>query len=157
MNFDLQELNKFIVNAHVNGYAASGEGGEKILPDGGKELEYGEGDFFIRDRYFGFKAFIGEEVIFFKQQPVWGMNYYGKTVSERISSKEIYSFLKVALKKATENFPFRGPANFKDDDYEYLNSVDGQITKFSGQERIVYKDELVYMLDYHGGFIENKT
>lgn len=153
MDFDLKELNRFIVKAHFNGYASSGEGGEKTLSDGCKELKYRESNFYMRDRYFGSKTFIGEEVIFYRQNPVWGMNYYGAVIAEPVSTKEIYSFLKDALKRVTENLPYRGPSNFKNGDFEYWNNADGQIENFSGQERIFHKKELVYTLNYHGGLI----
>ena len=50
---DVKQLSKFLVKAKINTYASSGEGGEKILPDGGKEFEFEEKEFKYRDRYFG--------------------------------------------------------------------------------------------------------
>lgn len=46
---------------------------------------------------------------------VWGMNYYGQVLSEIISAKDIYQFLQEALKRVSEDKPFRGrgPDNFK--------------------------------------------
>lgn len=55
-----KQLSKFLVKAKINTYASSGEGGERIFPDGSKEFE--EKEFKYRDRYFGFNPFIGEEI-----------------------------------------------------------------------------------------------
>lgn len=148
-----KDLKKFLKEAKVNTYASSGEASEKILRDGGKKLEYVKGNFFYRDIYFGFNPFIGEEIIFYHQKPIWGMNYYGKVIVEPVSAKEIYLFLKEALKKVTEVKPFRGPDNFKSGYFEYLNNVEGKIESFTGEEKIFYKKELVYILNYHGGLI----
>jgi len=150
---DLKGLNKFLINAHINGYASSGEGGEKSLPDGSKELEYKEELFFVRDRYFGSNPFGGEEVVFYRQQPVWLMNYYGKVIAESASIKEVYSFLKEALKKVPQDKPYRGPDNFKSGNFKYSNKVEGAVEKFIGEEKIYYKKELVYVAKYHGGLI----
>lgn len=47
---DTKQLSKFLVEAKINTYASSGEGGEKILPDGSKELEFEKKEFKYRDR-----------------------------------------------------------------------------------------------------------
>ena len=153
MTFDLKELNKFIFNANINGYAFSGENREKILPNSGKEIEYKDGDFYMKDIYFGSKSFIGEEIIFYKKIPIWGMNYYGTIIAEPIPMEEIYGFLKNALCKTKKSVPFRGPDYFIKNNFNYFNKVIGRINKFSGQEKILYKNELVYILNYSGGFI----
>lgn len=54
------ELQDFLVKAKINTYASSGEGGEKKLEDGGRELIFENGEYKYRDRYFGFNPFIGE-------------------------------------------------------------------------------------------------
>jgi len=156
MKINLNQLNQFLVKAKINTYASSGEGGEKILPDGSKEFEFKEKEFKYRDRYFGFNPFIGEEIVWQSEKVVWGMNYYGEVVSEIIPSKQIYQSLQEALKRVTEEKPFRGPNNFKKDDFEYINEVKGTIEKFEGQETIFYKEQSVYKLSYHGGLVVMK-
>ena len=149
---DIEQLSKFLVKAKINTYASSGEGGEKILPDGSKEFEFEEKEFKYRDRYFGFNPFIGEEIVWQNEEVVWGMNYYGEIVSEIIPAKSIYQFLQEALKKIPDDKPFRGPDNFKKGDFEYINKVEGIVEKFKGEETIFYKEQPVYRLSYHGGF-----
>lgn len=152
----INQLNKFLVKAKINTYASSGESGEKILPDGSKEFEFKEGKFKYRDRYFGFNPFIGEEIVWQNEKVVWGMNYYGEVVSAIIPVKEIYQFLQEALKRIPEDKPFRGPDDFKIDDFEYVNKNKVTVSRFEGEEIIFYKKQPVYKLDYHGGLIITK-
>ena len=153
---DIKQLSKFLIKAKINTYASGGEGGEKILPDGGKEFEFNEKKFEYRDRYFGFNPFIGEEIVWQDGKIVWGMNYYGKIISEEIDVKEIYQFLQEALKKITEDKPFRGPNNFRREDFKYSNKVRGTLEDFEGEEKIFYKKQLAYRLNYSGGLIMEK-
>ena len=87
------ELIKFLIKAKINTYASSGEGGEQILNDGYKELVYNESDFKYQDRYYGFNPFIGQEIAWQSNKKIWGMNYYGGAVSDKIPAKEVYQFL----------------------------------------------------------------
>ncbi len=151
-----KQLSKFLVKAKINTYASSGEGGEKILPDGAKEFEFKEKEFKYRDRYFGFDPFIGEEIVWQNEKMVWGMNYYGRIISGMISAKQIYQFLQEALKKVTEDKPFRGPNNFRQGDFEYFNKLEGALENFAGEEKIFCKKQLVYKLNYNGGLITEK-
>ena len=148
------KLAKFLVKAKINTYASSGEGGEEILPDGGKEFNFREKEFRYRDRYYGFNPFIGQEIVWQNKRIIWGMNYYGKVISEEmISPKQIYQFLRQALKRIREDKPFRGPNSFKEGDFEYFNKTEGAVENFDGEEKILYKKQLVYQLKYHGGAV----
>ena len=151
-----KQLSKFLAKAKINTYASSGEGGEKVLPDGNKELEFEEKEFRYRDRYFGYGSFIGEEIVWQNEKVVWGMNYYGEIVSEIIPAKQIYQFLQEALKEVMERKPFRGPDDFEKDDFRYANEVKGTVEKFEGRETIFYKDKLAYKLSYYGGAVVMK-
>ena len=153
---DIKQLSKFLIKAKINTYASSGEGGEKILSDGSKEFEFEEKEFKYRDRYFGFNPFVGQEVVFQNEKIVWGMNYYGKVVSKIIPPKQVYQFLQETLKRVTENKPFRGPNNFRQGDFEYFNKTEGTLEDFKGEEKIFYKKQLVYKLNYNGGLITEK-
>lgn len=150
---DIKQLSKFLVKAKINAYASSGEVGEKVLPDGSKEFEFREGKFKYRDRYLGFNPFMGEEVVWQSKKVIWGMNYYGKVISEVTPTKNIYQFLQEALKKITENKPFRGPNRFKRSNFEYFNKIKGTVEKLEGEEKIFYKGKLVYELIYYGGMV----
>jgi len=149
-------LIKFLVKAKINTYASRGEGGEKVLPDGSKEFEFREGEFKYRDRYFGFNPFIGEEMVLKNTKAVWGMNYYGGTISETVPAKSIYQFLQKALREISELKPFRGPKKFIEGDFEYFNNSEGILERFKGSEKIFYKKQEVYTSDYHGGLMKAK-
>lgn len=106
------------------------------------------------DTYFGGRDFIGEEVVYKDNLPVWGMNYYGYIFSETTSEKELYGFLRRALmQEYSDVIPVRGPGNYQDDDWEYSNSADGGLDRFTGVEEIYRAGVLVYRCNYHGGFI----
>lgn len=150
---DLENFKKFLIKSKINTYALSGEGGEKILSDGSKEFEFKEKSFKYRDRYIGYNSFLGEELVWQNKKAVWGMNYYGTVISEVISTKEIYEFLKEVLKNIPKSRPFRGPNKFKKDNFEYINKSKGTVKKFEGQEIIFYRKKRAYELTYHGGLI----
>ncbi len=145
------ELKEFLVKAKLSTYAGSGEGAERILKSGAKELTYEKGSFKYADRYFGFNPFAGEEVVLQNEKVIWAMNYYGRVISREVGAKEVYAFLKQALRLVEEDKPFRGPERFRKDNFEYLNEINGVINEFSGIERIIHKGNEVYMLFYHGG------
>tara|TARA_Y100000310_G_C20695329_1_gene825268 strand:+ start:1290 stop:1748 length:459 start_codon:yes stop_codon:yes gene_type:complete len=151
------ELNSFLIKAKKATYASSGEGGENQLEDGSKELIFEEGVFKYRDRYFGFDPFVGEEIVWKDNQLFWAMNYFGKIFGEQISAKEIYNFLKKAMSLVEEKRPFRGPSEFEEGDFKYVDVSKGTIEMFEGKEEIFYKGELVYFLYYHGGFVKTKN
>jgi hypothetical protein len=142
------KLNKFLVKAKIATYASNGN--EKKLEDGSRELNYSEDTFVYRDRYFGSNPFIGEEVVWENNKPVWCMNYSGKA-----KNKDVYLFLKKALTLVPEDNPYRGPLQYIEGDWKYVNLVNGTIENFNGTEIIFFKDELVYELHYHGGYVKD--
>jgi len=152
---DTKELCKFLVKAKVNTYAGGREG--TILTDGSKELTFEEGKIVYKDRYFGFNPFIGEEVVFYEGRCIWGMNYYGCIIpSEDISAKELYAFLREALKRVREEKPFRGPEEYEENCFKYVNNVEGDVSRFNGTEKIFHKKKEIYKLLYHGGYAEGE-
>jgi hypothetical protein len=151
------ELNEFLVTAKANTYATAGEGGEEILYDGAKELIFGQGDFKYRDRYLGANPFIGQEIVWQNDQKLWGMNYYGEIFDKSIIGdllNEFLDFLKLSLRQVPAAKPFRGPAQFKKDRFEYICESQGNVGKFIGFEKILYQGGEVYRLDFHGGLIK---
>lgn len=107
------------------------------------------------DTYFGGRDFMGEEIVYQDEKPAWGANYYGFVLSEEIKEKDVYDFLRKALMQEYESLiPVRGPAKFIAGDWEYRFSVDGDLARFSGQEEISLKGNVVYRCFVHGGFIQ---
>lgn len=147
---------KFLVEAKKNTYALNGETNEKILRDGSKELSFERDNFYYRDRYFGSESFAGEEVVFDSQKPFWVMNYSGKCLNDICDKKEIFTFLKKCLKRVSQKTIFRGPKEFKQGDFLYINKIQGKVEDFYGEEYIYYQGKKVYKLKYHGGIIKYK-
>lgn len=151
----LEKLSKFLVKAKINTYASSGEGGEKVLPDGSKEFEFREGKFKYRDRYFGFYPFIGEEIVWQDENSVWGMNYFGFILADDLTEKKLGSFLQKSLMQGYNDIiPVRGPREFSENNWTYKLSMDGNLSRFTGQEEILRDEKVVYRLFLHGGFIK---
>lgn len=153
-------LVQFLVKAKINTYATEGEGGERVLDDGCRELIYEEAGFKYRDRYYGFDPFVGEEVVFENDKAIWGMNYYGAIYPKKLIMGDLVGqflgFLKDSLRQVDEKNPFRGPEKYQERGFEYTNQVEGDVERFIGKEKIFYKGEEVYSLDYHGGLIKFK-
>lgn len=151
----LKKLRAFLVRAKLATYAGGGE--ERVLDDGCKELLFEDGALRYRDRYYGFNPFVGEELVWWDDKRIWVMNYFGKIFPppslSAVSEKEVYRFLKNALRKVTEARPFRGPSYFQEDEFQYADDFVGGIDFFSGLERILHKGKERYHLYYHGGLL----
>ncbi|MCL4390221.1 MAG: DUF5680 domain-containing protein [Patescibacteria group bacterium] len=107
------------------------------------------------DTYFGSRDFIGEEIVYQEEKPVWGANYYGFILSEEIGEKEVYDFLRESLMQEYDSpVPVRGPNEFTDGDWKYKFFADGDLARFSGAEEISLKDKVIYRCFVHGGFIQ---
>lgn len=153
-NFN-QQLNDFIVRAKAATYVGDGE---RIEPSRleSRDLAYKEGLFAYLDSYFGTLDFIGEEVVYYENQPVWGMNYFGRIIKpEKISGAEVGKILKTSLSKMYEEGRFLGGFEYTVDDFIYMDTNKGELDAFSGRERITKDGEVVYELVYHGGMIKS--
>lgn len=153
---NLDKLSRFLSEANKNTYAGDGE---KINSSrlGSYDLEFKNGDWIYHDTYFGNETFMGEEIVYFKEIPVWGANYYGGILDSSFSSEEVYGFLKKALLENSLNLILvRGPENFKENDFEYKNSIQGNLENFMGKEEIYISGKKAYEAVYHGGLIKGK-
>jgi hypothetical protein len=138
------EFPAFLLRAKLKTYATGGEGNERDLENGTREMSYREGDFFYRDRYFGFNPFIGEEVVWRKGKVIWAMNYYGAVIDESIPAGDVYRFLQKAMQQVTAERPFRGPNEYSEGDLRYQDESIGYINQFSGEEKIFFRDRQIY-------------
>ena len=145
------ELSKFLVKAKIATYASGINANKRVLKDGAKELTFESDGYKYRDRYYGFNPFVGEEIVWKDNKIIWSMNYFGKIFSNIISEKEVYKFLQSALRQVKEERPFRGPNYFKSGDLEYIDESTGDIHNFIGVEKILFKGQEIYRLNYHGG------
>lgn len=155
---DLTELNKFLGEAALATYAGGGVNldPEKALK-GMKEIDYSRGDWSYKDSYAGFFQSFGREVIWFNGKPVWCQNYGGGMIKKYHNDSEFahrtFDFLKKAMSAGNKKTLFqpRGLNNFKDGDWKYKVNLQGDITKFNGNEEITFKGEVVFTHEFNGG------
>ena len=160
-DFSANALLSFIYNAHSHTYAAPEEIRKKFTISSfpildHKAYSFTEGDWKYQDFYAGFKYPPGKEIIYFKDKPVWTMAYQGKIESNFSNDfiEEIYRFLKLALRESKTDMPFRGPAYFKQGDFEYSFSINGDYTYFVGKEIIRKNGDIVFFQDIMGSMIK---
>jgi hypothetical protein len=151
-----KDLCKFLVEAKISTYASGDK--SKLIKEKDKSTSvyYSAGDWLYHDNYFGGEPFGGREAVFFKNQPVYLMVYYGLVLDSGIPIKKIYGFLQQALKLIPEDKPFRGPAFLKEGDFEYKNFFEGEIENFSGEEVIYYQRKEVFKTEYLGGLVDQQ-
>lgn len=80
------------------------------------------------------------------------MNYVGRVIDEGFSG----SFLKEVLSNVTNEYPYRGPLEYKSGDYSYICRVDGEFIWFKGYETIYKEDVKIYECNFHGGLIQGR-
>lgn len=139
-------LAEFLVQAKKNTYA-SGNNYTDASRTKSKDLLYTADNYRYLDSYFGTSDFSGEEIVYHEEVPVWSMNYVGRVLDERFNPE----VLKQALQHVDESMPYRGPRIFVMNEYTYICDYNGDIDWFTGEEKIVYKQKVVYELRFHGG------
>lgn len=139
----------FLIRAKVATYAGYGPEAASSRP-ASHDLHYSEGDLHYIDSYLGGQEFIGQEAVWRAGQPVWGMNYYGRTAT---FPEGFSAFLKAALREPAPEAPYRGPARFEQGDFLYLCRWEGTPESFRGDEEIHYRGEQVDWLLFHGGTV----
>ena len=153
-----EKLNRFLIDAKKQTYA--NENVEKVDSSrkGSHDYHYQNDEMIYHDTYFGGTKFMGEEVVYFNDDtPIWGMNYYGITLDENLSEEAMDKALRPALMLVGEDkdiIPVRGPRNYKNGEYEYNFSVNGDLDCFEGKETIHKGKTKVYELKCHGGLIK---
>jgi hypothetical protein len=150
----IDSLNDFIVQAKAATYIGSGRQSVSCRP-GSHDLEFRQGDFHYLDSYFGGADFIGEEVVYFEDRPVWGMNYYGCILApENITAEETGRILKKSLSQLYSQNRFLGGFEYVDGRDAYFDTNEGDPDAFAGREWIERDGIRVYELVYHGGLIK---
>jgi hypothetical protein len=151
----LSILEGFIVRAKAATYVGSGVKCLSHRP-ASHDLEYHEDSFDYLDSYFGGTDFIGEEVVYFKQQPIWAMNYYGHILEpSRISGAETGQVIKESLSRLYQEGRFLGGFKFNTKHGTYIDTNQGDFKTFNGREWITQDGLMVYELYYHGGLVKD--
>ena len=157
MDINSKEFIDFLVKAKKGTYAngnASKSPSSRLLS---KDYHYEVSHFTYHDTYFGGVKFMGEEVVYYNENILWGMNYYGVTLDSNLTEEVMDKVLRIALMKVGEDeniIPVRGPREFINGDYLYTFDVEGNMENFVGVEKICKGDKLIYELKCHGGIIK---
>lgn len=148
------ELHQFIVQAKSATYVGDGEKTNSSR-QGSHDLVFENGRFSYLDSYFGGSDFIGQEVVYERNEPVWAMNYYGKIIEpEKITAAVAGQVIKVSLSKLYEEGRFLSGFEFVVDKFIYTDTNEGGFQSFTGTEWITLDGVRVYELFYHGGMIK---
>ena len=149
------QLQDFLSRAMCATYAGEGK---PVAPYRSEfiELEFQENDWHYRDSYAGYAQSWGQEVIWYKQKPLWTQIYGGgmkdlKNVTKAFC-EETFTFLKQALSQKHTHFQPRGPILFQQENWLYKCEWQGDITQFSGHEEIYYQSNLIFIHDFRGCF-----
>lgn len=147
---------QFLIEAKKQTYA--NEQGKKCnsTRNGSHDYEYSCEGFTYHDTYFGGVDFMGEEIVYLKDTPIWGMNYYGITLDPTLSEEAIDKALRPALMQVGKDniLPVRGPKEFINGEYKYTFEVTGELNWFEGEEIIYKNNHKAYCLKCHGGKIK---
>ncbi len=154
---DLKELCTFLVKAKKSTYAAGDSATKIVASDKSTTMIFEESDWRYQDNYFGGEPYGGREVVFYQNEPVYIMVYYGWVTDTVIDIAAVYKVLQGALIHMPEDRPFRGPAEYSQGDLVYKNVFDGEIDNFFGEEIIVNTDgQALYKAKYMGGLVDQR-
>lgn len=154
-SFSSDELNAFIVRAKANTYVGDGTRSLSYRP-GSHDIQFHDGQWAYIDSYFGGTDFIGQEVIYFIQQPVWAMNYYGRIIEPSlINGGEAGQIIKRSLSELYKQGRFLGGFEYTVDGSTYTDTNEGSVASFTGKEWITRQHKHVYDLVYHGGLVKD--
>lgn len=149
-----EHLAKFLETANRETYANKKAPKVASLRPGSEDYHYALGGLEYHDTYFGSRDFIGEEVVYKQNVPIWGMNYYGYIIDPEVSAADVYDFLRESLLQGYgDMLPIRGPQAYVKNRWTYVNTVTGTLGRCIGTETIKLSGTIVYQCDYHGGFI----
>jgi len=155
MTIDIDELNAFIVRAKAATYVGSGEHATPSRP-GSHDLRFTDGKWSYLDSYFGGTDFIGEEVVYFNDKPVWAMNYYGYILrDDLLTAAEAGGMIKASLSRMYMEDRFLGGFEHPENRLTYVDASEGNVDHFHGREFIRRGQEVAYELVYHGGLIKD--
>ncbi len=150
----INRLHHFIVQAKAATYVGNGQTTNSSRKSS-HDLAFQDGQFSYLDSYFGGTDFIGQEVVYENDEPVWAMNYYGRILEpEKITAAETGQIIKESLSKLYEAGRFLGGFAHAFGESVYTDTNQGDVTSFTGKEWITRAGVLVYELVYHGGMIK---
>lgn len=149
------KLAKFLKEANKATYANKNASKAKSSRLNSEDYHFEKDNLVYHDTYFGARDFIGGEVVYENNRPVWGENYFGFVLDESVDEKVVYDFLRKApMEECEDIMPVRGPAHFQVGNKEYRFKADGDLNNFTGVEEILFDGKVVYRCFVHGGVIK---
>ena len=146
-------LETFIVKAKLNSYVGDGLVRTSCRL-GSHDIGFEQHPWSYLDSYFGGTDFIGQEVVWHSDNPVWAMSYYGRIlVPELISAEKAGTVIKTALSEMYRSGRFLGGFKKMTNHGYYIDQSTGDVASFSGVEKILVEDVDAYQLDYAGGLV----
>lgn len=151
---EIKKLSLFLNEANKSTYANKDAPKAASSRLKSEDYHFEKDGLIYHDTYFGGRDFISEEVVYENEKPVWGANYFGFVLDEKVSEKDVYDFLRKALMQEYDDvIPVRGPAKFSNGEWTYQFTVHGGLENFVGEEEILLNAKIVYRCLIHGGFI----
>ena len=150
-----EALKQFLIDSNKAGYAGGEEKKWIKEDDGSTTIPFEKGPWRSDDNFFGGEPYGGRTIVFHKGKPAWIMVYYG-WVAEGVETDPVYGVLRGALMRMPEDYPFRGPKEYKEEEFTYTNSWEGEVDRFSGEEAITHGGKLVYKANYLGGLVDQR-
>ena len=151
-----EDLRKFLVDSNKAGYAAGEEKRWIKEADGSTSINFEKGEWKSHDNFFGGEPYGGRTIVFHEGKPSWMMVYYG-WVEEGVATNPVYAVLRNALTQMPKEYPFRGPKEYRESENVYTNSWEGNLSRFSGEEKIVQGEKLIYKANYLGGLVDRRS
>jgi hypothetical protein len=150
---EIGQLNDTIVKAKAATYVGGGTNAAPSRP-GSHDLGWSDGEWRYLDSYFGGTDFIGQEVVWFRHEPVWAMNYYGYIrLPQLIDGRRAGETIKAALTAMYQTGRFLGGFEWTGPHGTYRDQSTGDAGHFRGREVILVEGQEAYGLDYSGGLI----
>lgn len=149
---DTKKLLSFLIIAREHTYA--GNSGEMTpIIDGHKQYEYRDGDWMYRDMYIvGSERFVGYETIYYKAKPVWSMSYFGNFSG--MSENGADTILRKAMLANGKTTRLWQSVDWQEGNFHYqCDGAGSGIEEIKGNEKIVYKDHVLYYFFYTGGIV----
>ncbi|MER9327062.1 DUF5680 domain-containing protein [Mesorhizobium sp. M0152] len=146
-------LKTFILEAKSATYVGGGSP-SPACRNASHDIGYKRGSWHYLDSYFGGTDFLGQEVVWQGDDPVWAMNYYGRILDpEMIDATIAGTVIKESLSALYGLGRFLGAFEYVVRQYRYVDNSNENVEGFLGIERIYVEHKEVYRLDYHGGLV----
>ena len=150
----LGDLEAFVVRAKSATYVG---GGLTAQPSrfGSHDLTFASDQWRYRDSYFGGTDFLGQEAVWFREEPVWAENYYGYILRpDLIDAEKAGRTIKAALSAMYQEGRFLGGFDWSGPHGHYQDRSSGDVSHFHGREVVLVSGIEAYALDYCGGVVK---